>query len=271
MIEYLSQTMLNQWARCPEQFRRRWIEGEIVPPGIAARVGTGLHKGAEVNHRAKIVTGKDEPLSVVQDAARDGYIKGIQQGVFLSEEEVPSAKKLLSDGVDSTVRLAKLYRQSLAPKVHPVLVEKTVYLVEPSLPVPFRGIIDVVADGGWLLDIKSAHKKWPESRTENDIQATLYGELVRSETGQYPRRISFEIFTKLESEHQSIETTRTPEDYRQLVSRAQLMLASIEAGIFPPATSGADTGIRARTSAHGSKLGKDNTNHEQRNASLRSS
>jgi len=238
MIEYLSQTMLNQWARCPEQFRRRWIEGETIPPGIAARVGTGLHKGAEVNHRAKIVTGKDEPLSVIQDAARDGYVKAIQHGVFLTQEEVPSAKKLLSEGVDSTVRLAKLYRESLAPKVRPILIEKTVYLVEPSLPVPFRGVIDVVSEGGWLLDIKSADKKWTESRAENDIQATLYGELVRSETGKHPNRISFEIFTKLKGEHQSLETTRTPEDYRQLISRARLMLASIEAGIFPPATPG---------------------------------
>jgi len=106
MIEYINQTILNAWSMCPERVRRRWIEGEIIPPGIAARIGSGVHKGAEVNHLAKIISGKDEPLDVIQDAARDGYMKSIQEGVFFAPDEAASARKQLAEGVDTTVTLA---------------------------------------------------------------------------------------------------------------------------------------------------------------------
>lgn len=239
MIEFVSQTMLGQWFRCPEQFRRRWIENEIIPPGIAARIGTGLHKGNEVNCRAKIVTGQDEPLSVVQDAARDGYVKALQEGVFFPPDEVPTAKEKMAEGVDTTVTLAGLYHKSLAPQVQPAMIERRILMEAPGLDVPFAGTVDVLTTDGWWFDIKSAARKWPEGRADSDVQATLYGELVRAETGKYPARLSFEIFTKTkEPAHQHIETTRQPEDFDALVSRSQVMLRSITAGIFPPAEVG---------------------------------
>jgi hypothetical protein len=45
--------------RCGEQYRRRYLENEIIPPGISARIGSGVHKAAEINFRAKIQTGED--------------------------------------------------------------------------------------------------------------------------------------------------------------------------------------------------------------------
>ncbi len=36
MIEYINQTLINPWSMCPERVRRRWIEGEVIPPGVAA-------------------------------------------------------------------------------------------------------------------------------------------------------------------------------------------------------------------------------------------
>ena len=39
---------------CPERYRRRYVNQEIVPPGISLIRGTSVHKGAEHNHRQKI-------------------------------------------------------------------------------------------------------------------------------------------------------------------------------------------------------------------------
>lgn len=235
MIEYLSQSMLNMWARCPEQFRRRYIDNDIIPPKIAARIGTGLHKGAQVNHVCKRITHKDEPLSVVQDAARDGYIAAIQEGVFFTTEEVSTAKKQLAEGVDVTTSLARVYHESLAPLVNPELVEEKLILEIDELPIPFAGTIDVYTSDKWWLDMKSAEKKWPLSKADNDIQATLYNELIRERTGTYPKKLSFEVFTKSKLEHQTVETTRTPQDFETLILRAKAMLDSIKAGVFMPA------------------------------------
>lgn len=240
MIEFISQSMMNQWFRCPESFRRRWIEGDIIPPGIAARIGTGLHKGAEVNHRAKVITGEDEPLSIIQDAARDCYVKTVRnEGVFFPPDELSSARKQLLEGIDTTVALAKLYRESFAPKVLPYLIEERLTLDRPGLPIPFAGTIDLLTNDNWLPDIKSAEKKWPSGKADTEIQATLYRELVRERTGSYPNKISFEVFTKSKLEHHSFETTRTPEDFELLVRAAAAILKSIQAGIFHPAQPGA--------------------------------
>lgn len=44
MFKYLSVSQLDTFTRCGEQFRRRFMEGECIPPGIAARIGSGVHK-----------------------------------------------------------------------------------------------------------------------------------------------------------------------------------------------------------------------------------
>lgn len=235
MIDDLSQSKINMWSRCQEQFRRRYVENDIIPPKIAARIGTGLHKGAQVNHVAKRITHKDEPLSVVQDAARDGYVSAIQDGVFFPPEEVSGARKQLAEGVDITTSLAKIYHESLAPLVQPDLVEEKLILEVDELPIPFSGIIDVYTVDRWWIDLKSADKKWPISKVNNDIQATLYNELIMERTGSYPKKLSFEVFTKTKFEHQTVETTRTPQDFAVLIRRAKTMLASIKAGVFVPA------------------------------------
>jgi hypothetical protein len=238
IITEISQSMQNQWFRCPHQFERVWIMGERIPPGIAARIGTGLHTGAHVNFAAKYISGNDEPLEVVQDAAKDGYIKAVQEGVFFPPDEVSGARKQIEEGVDVTVDLAKLFRLGLAPQIQPVLIEENIYLSDPRLPVPFRGTIDVLDESNWLIDIKSSKNKWAAGKADSEIQPTLYNELVREKTGEYPRKITFEVFTKTKREHHSIETTRTREDYEKLVIVTEQMIKCINEGIFLPAPPG---------------------------------
>ena len=85
MIDHISPSMLGLFSRCQEAFRRRYIEGVKLPPGIAACIGTGMHKGAEANHRQKIESGVDMPLGDIQDAARDGYNAALANGVFIPD------------------------------------------------------------------------------------------------------------------------------------------------------------------------------------------
>ena len=74
MIDSIHQSSLGTALRCGEQFRRRYIEGERVPPGVAAGRGTGVHKANEVNLNQKVITGTDLKLSDLKDAARDGFV-----------------------------------------------------------------------------------------------------------------------------------------------------------------------------------------------------
>ena len=240
MITSFRQSSLSTWEDCPERFRRRYIEGEIIPPGLAAHIGTGVHKAAEVNHRAKIKTGQDEPLSVIQDAARDGYVWAVKtNGAYFSPEDKPSARVQAEAGVDETVSLAGLYHAQIAPEIKPALVEKTVEVWVPKLDLPISGTIDVLDEAGTLIDLKTASKAWPADRAHHSPQATIYYKLVEAGTGKPPEEIRFEVLIKgNKSRRQTLFTDRNEEDFNALVSRLAIVYQMILAGIFPPAKAG---------------------------------
>lgn len=241
MIATIRQSSMDTFEKCGEMFRRRHLENEIIPPAIAAHIGTGLHKGAEINHRGKIATGQDEPLSVVQDAARDGYVQGIKEKrAYFPPEDLPSARVAAEAGIDETVSLATLYYQEVAPHIIPVLVEERVEIEVPELIPTISGTVDVVDADNRLIDLKTASRVWPVGRAEHSHQATIYHKLVEAATGRPPAEIKFEILIKGgKGRHQTIRTSRTEADFRALVSRLQIMMRMITAGIFPPASAGA--------------------------------
>lgn len=227
------------WERCPQQVKFRYIEEIKMPPGIAAKIGTGVHKGAEVNHKAKLITRQDEPLAVVIDAAVDGYKKSLDSGIFFPPNEKGSAKKEINKGVDTVANLTKLYYETLAPKVQPQLVEETIIIDVPGLPLPMGGTIDLLTEDWWLPDIKTAKSKWAQNKANQSHQATLYNQLIKNHTGEFPQKLSFELFIKTKTpKYVSVETTRQPEDFILLIERAKIIWQMIRAGIFPPAEAG---------------------------------
>lgn len=240
MISTIRQSSLSTFENCPEMFRRRYIEDEIIPPGIAAHIGTGLHKGAEVNHRAKMVTGRDEPLDVIQDAARDGYIQAVKEKqIYVAPEDRPAARLEAEAAIDQTVGLAALYHREVAPTILPALVEHRVEIEVPGLALPVSGTLDVVDADNLLADLKTASKAWPESKANTSPQATIYYLLVKETTGRPPSGIRFDVLIKGKTpRRQTLTTTRTRADFQTLVLRMNIMLQMIYAGLFPPAPTG---------------------------------
>ena len=115
-MEAITQSMLGMFLRCPHQFERRYLRGEIIPPGIAARRGSATHKAAQINHEQKLHTQEDLPLGDLQDAARDSYVKMVkEEGVFIPKDQIAEKDTLLARGLDAAIRLTTLYWESLAP------------------------------------------------------------------------------------------------------------------------------------------------------------
>src|SRR5665647_2351626 len=124
-MEAITQSMLGMFLRCPHQFESRYLWGEIIPPGIAARRGSATHKAAQINHEQKMHSQEDLPVGDLEDAAWDHYVKLIKdEGVFIPKDQIAEKDSLLAKGLDAAIRLTKLYRVSLAPAIHPLLVEE---------------------------------------------------------------------------------------------------------------------------------------------------
>ncbi len=152
---------------------------------------------------------------------------------------MPSAKIMAAAGIDEAVSLARLYREEVAPAIKPMLVEKRIEISVPELVPTISGTVDLVDTAGRLIDIKTAAKAWPAARAEQSPQATIYHKLVEIMTGAAPTEIRFDVLIKgAKPRYQPLITSRTETDFRAVVSRLQIMMRMIVAGIFPPAPTG---------------------------------
>ena len=237
-----SPTQLSMYLRCGEAYRRRYIEGEVIPPGVALIRGSAVHKGAETNFRQKIESHEDLPSSVIQEAAAAAFDERASGEVLLTGDEVAiGLKKVLGEAKDSTVRLADLYALQVAPSIQPLFVEERIEIPVHSHDrrLDLVGIIDVVSDLKDVIDLKTSKRRKTSNEVEIDAQLTWYDMAYRYLTGEAPRSVGFEVLVdKKTPEVQSVRSPRTQEDHQTLLHKLNAMEAGVKAGVFLPAAPG---------------------------------
>jgi hypothetical protein len=99
-MKAITQSMLGMFLRGPHQFERRYLRGEIIPPGIAARRSLATHKAAQLNHKQKLHSQTDLPAGDLQDAGRDHYVRLVrEEGVFIPKDRLAEKDTLLAHGL----------------------------------------------------------------------------------------------------------------------------------------------------------------------------
>lgn len=242
MLQTISQSSLNMILRCAESFRRRYLEDEITPPGIALGRGSGVHKACELNHRQKVATARDLPVDELTDAARDTYVNSFRNGVYLVKEQEPEKKKLLNEGLNETVRLTRKYRSDLAPEIQPKEVEQKFRVQIPGIQLPLFGILDLIVekDGEEMIrDFKTANRSWPEGRINEEIQPVFSTFLFQKERGKKPK-FHYDVLVALKDSEKVQDLTYEGREgaVNALGAKIMMMQAMMDAGIFPPATPG---------------------------------
>ena len=234
MIDAIHQSSLNMALRCGEQFRRRYIEGHMVPPGIAAGRGTGVHKANENNLKQKIKTDVDLSISDMKDAARDGFVQAFNSGIYLPKGEIPEKERIINDALNDTMRLTELYGEQVAPKIHPLEVESQ-FNIDVGLPLNIAGTIDIQRESK-LDDLKTTKKTWSDGQINKEIQPVLYSFVHEFKTGIRPRfdyQILIALKNSVKLQVQSI--TPTNNHYRALFAKLHVFCSMIEKGVFLPA------------------------------------
>ncbi len=240
---YLSPTQIEMVSNCGEQYRRRYLEGDIIPPGIALIKGSAVHLGAEENFRQKIESREDLPQSQIVDRAVSAFEdKERAEGLFLSAEEEARGKKIVKgEGIDSTARLAGLYAREVAPKYQPKEVEIKQRLVLPSAKYDLLAILDVVREDGNLLELKTGAKKKSQGDWDTSTQLTIQAITQKAHSGKLPEKITVEQMVdsgKSPPKLHTFETTRTAADFKPMAARLNAITKLITAGVFVPASPG---------------------------------
>jgi len=238
MITFISQSMLNQWLRCGEQFRRRWMEGEIIPPGIAARTGSAIHKAADIHNKARIVDGLGFPLDMLQDAARDEYMRLVKdEGVFITSDEAPEAKKLLGEGLDKAVGGTKVWLEQCAPLYQPL--ESEVRLSKDiGIGIPVMGTLDTQTGPRKIRDLKNHGKTKSQAWADSEIQPTMYALLLDQGEDEIEFTYDQIVNGSKEIKHVETVTTRDKRDYQVLFRIIEVFMKDLQGGMWRPAEPG---------------------------------
>lgn len=179
-------SQINMFTRCQEQYRRRYIEGEKLPPGVALITGSGMHKGIEATLKYKLEKKCLPPVEAAHEAARDSVAKAFDEGeIFLDEtEKAEGLGAMRAKAIDDATRLAGLHHKELAPAVEPVMVERpwVIKIEKPTdvtkemeivYPLELAGTIDT-DEGHMIDDWKSAGKSPSEGDADASGQITMY-------------------------------------------------------------------------------------------------
>lgn len=235
---HISPSSINTYTKCPEQWRRRYVLRDRIPPKLAMVKGTALHKGAEFNYKQKINTRADLPVKDVKDFSAAAFDEAIKDdGILLGKEEASMGKdKAIGEAKDGAIALAELYTKESAPHYQPLEVEAKVLIVLPSSTHNLLSIADLVTEDDGIIEYKTG-KKWSQDRADTEPQLTFQAMTFKALYKKDPKKIVVEnMVTSTKTPYRnSIETTRTEEDYTAMVNRINAVLEGINKGVYPPA------------------------------------
>lgn len=239
-MKHLSATQLNLLARCGEAYRRRYIEGEVIPPRLAMAKGRAYHAGVEMNMRQKARTGVDLPPDEIVDRAVAQLEQEIDDGVELDATERSIGKpKVVSKAVADTVEFAKAHAQMQAPEYMPLSADSVEKRIE--LPTGDRhivGVVDLIDSTGTVIDFKSTGRAMSADTVANSVQLGIYAAWQTATTGieVVPVRLDVLVAGSKGVRRQVLKSQRNLHDLVALNNRVESALGLIRAGVFLPAS-----------------------------------
>lgn len=235
MQDVLSPSQLVMFQRCGERWRRRYLEEELTPPGLSLHVGRAVREAAEACLRHRQASGEVMAEQDALDVAAAAYAASLEEGVHHAPEDEADAAHAEEEGRNTVLTLTSLFVKELAPTLDPVLTAPSVTL-DLGLELPVAVTLGCVTADGAARRLSTASRRWSAERAHGAPEAALWPEAVRALTGKAPTSLVFDVLVHTKTPAlQSIETERTAEDLEAVVRQFSLMLASIRAGIFPPA------------------------------------
>jgi hypothetical protein len=235
----ISFTQLKMLSFCGEQYRRRYVENDRIPPGIALLVGRGVDDSVNADLSEKIATGGLLPDEAIPDIARTAFDRAKGSGeIKLTEDEAEDGlEKTLGGAVDKTVRLATLHHAALAPTLAPTHVQRSYTIQLDGYPVDLTGVMDIQEGLAAVRDTKTSGKTPPANVAERDLQLTGYALAVLAIDGALPEAVTLDYLIDLKTpKAQVFASARSRDDLAVFLRRVEAAVRALEAGAFVPAS-----------------------------------
>jgi hypothetical protein len=230
-VRQLSHSSLALFWRCPERWRRRYLEREREPLGAPAALG-GAVGAAVAAHLAARLRGEHLSLLDIDD-------------LFCAEwaQRVPTARLGAGETPDGMRRegraLVVAYLARIAPLLRPESVERKLELrFDGQADWSVVGYLDVEDATGEIVDLKVRGRHVSQADADQSAQATLYL-LARALEGRPAPRFVFHSLrrTKIGVDIALVPTRRTPAQLaafeRRIAQTARAIARCVESGDWP--------------------------------------
>lgn len=233
MIDHLSATQLNMFILCPRQYRFRYIEGLRRPPLGKWVQGGAVHEALAHNYEQKIQTHEDLASLDVVDFMAAAFDQRILDEGEVNWEGEESGKLL-----DQAAKITANYQKVWAPSIQPIAVELEQRVVFDDFP-DLLGFIDLIKEGGGVIDHKLVARTIPQGDADNSTQLSCYGFTRYIATGIEDQELSFDCLVKTKTPKiVRVSTRRGMLDHNFLLKQMTEIYRCIKAGVFVPNTNG---------------------------------
>jgi hypothetical protein len=179
----LSASSLRLYWKCPERWRRRYLEREREPQTGPMLVGSAVGAAATAHFAARMA---GEPLSA-----------GAVDDILVAEFDERAERPLTELGGEQPAALREQSREALraylagiARTVRPISVERRIELRFEGAEWSFVGYVDVEDERGHVVDLKVGAKHVTQAKADRDPQASGYL-LARALEGAPAQRFEF--------------------------------------------------------------------------------
>lgn len=238
----VSQSKLKAYEGCGEYFRRAYQEGEETGSGTAGIRGSAFHDAAAENHDQKIESRVDLPRrDLIEIADASFQSRAASEPIHFTDDERKDGERQSLFRARAVAReVTGIYADQVAPGIRPVLVEKMITAKITGSQIKIRGRLDLLDEDHVVQDLKSTTngRRFTERAAGLDHQFTVYGMLVRAETGKFPSGYSMRIVNGETGKATEIKTYRTRRDIEVFVARLNNMIEAIRKGHYHAAEPG---------------------------------
>lgn len=207
----ISVSQVNAYLGCPLKYRFQYVDKIPRAWRVAAMAfGTSVHAAVEWFHKERIAGRNPELPQVVKVFDADWYAQNMEPLVFSERESKDSL-------ADKGRAMLQLYVES-TNGVKPVAVEQgfELDLADPEtgevLELRLRGIVDLVEEGGTLVDLKTAGRTLEQGGLERHLQLSTYALAHLLLHGSIPKLRLDMLIKTAKPRLERHETTRSLED-----------------------------------------------------------
>ena len=232
-MEPLSISQVQTYLGCPLKYRFQYID-KIAKPWRASALafGSSVHAAVEWFHKERLAGRIPELTQVVSVFDADWFAQNLEPLVFADKDSNESL------GEKGRHMLALYVEQAAAAKPQAVEEWFEVDLTDPEtgeiLDFKFRGVIDLVEEGGTLVELKTAARALEQGGLERHLQLSSYALVFLLLHGSIPKlRLDMLLKTK-QPRLERHETSRTVEDLSWTARLIERTGQAIAAGHFFP-------------------------------------